>query len=314
MSCEPESVEERIAHRLLEAILDQPFEKVCPSSKPGKVVDLRSRPTAPPRVAEVKRLVSQELLALENAFQGSSRAFDSDSLNQRWFIAIEARTLRDVLVPLPVFDEPNEADVAFWEAAGFNIPSAEEQRSAFLAKHPRTWRPVPPLQTLARDLEPDLKILEDDGISNTRGAEPSSGEANTALMRIARRTQNAICMSHPPGHDERPGIELTLARGGVRTERGAAIVGRIDAWLQSDLSANLLESLRAEPDSERHAVLVIDPASEPEAWTSGTDRAHLKPTDVLDLPDGIDVLWFILEEDSFRFAPGEGWTAHKTPP
>jgi hypothetical protein len=154
-------------------------------------------------------------------------------------------------------------------------------------------------------------VLEEHGHATARGLHyyGQPPELATAVVEITRRTGGAMCLRREPLGDDRPGIDIVLGSSYLRTEHANTIVARVDLWLRSDWSENLLTSLGNEPPgAERHAVLVFDAETEPEYHSAVEQGTAFCPTVHLDMPEAIDVLWFILGPIAARFAPSEGWT------
>lgn len=262
---------------------------------------------------EVKELMTESYKDLSAAFR-SSEHFDSEVLSGRWIVAIERQTLDSRLPPMPDFSEDDPQAIAQLALYGFTVKTKAEKQAEWRARHPGPARPGPRLRRLGRDLEPHLAVLEEARIGCTRGAEAHSLELRRALAAIGARTHDAICMRHAPLGIESPGIDIALADGSVRTGRADTIAARIELWLESSDSRNLRNSLLNEAGSTRHAVLVFDPRAEPEYQAAVEQGADFCPTLPIELPQGIDVLWFILGPVACWFTPSEGWESRRLPP
>ena len=162
---------------------------------------------------------------------------------------------------MPDFPEDDPAQIAALLADGFVVTPKAEREAGWAAQFAGQTRSTPRVQRLPTALEPHLLALERAGVRNTRGAQPGTPEERHALAQISRLTHGAICLAHVPV-DGRAGIELLLGYGYARTGLPDALAFRVQAWLDSDLSSNLRQSLWPE-FTTRHAVLVFDP-SEPE--------------------------------------------------
>ncbi|MGH9225745.1 MAG: hypothetical protein ACRD2W_18605 [Acidimicrobiales bacterium] len=184
------------------------------------------------------------------------------------------------------------------------------------ATHPGPRRVSTRLRDLAADLEPSLMVLERYGHTSTRGLHwlgqpPALAQA---ILTIAARTGGAMCVRHELFPGQRPGTDIALESTYLRTDCADTLVARLDLWLRSEASKNLRGSLANEPPgTERHAVLVFDAATEPEYRSAVELGTAFCPSQRVDLPDEIDVLWFILGPVAARFAASDGWTTSPMP-
>ncbi len=300
-----------MARALVESDLGRPLDRVTPIDQP--TVDYR---LADGSVGvEVKRITSEAYNELTAAFAGA-RHIDSELLTGRWTAMIERPTLSTTLQPLPKFAPDDEGTIESLQAAGFTVKRLAEREAEWRASHPGPRTQSPRLARLAEALEPHLAVMELHSLTSTHGVYPYGQPIDlaTAVVEIARLASGGLCHRHEPFTGQRPGVDLALSSGYTRTGRPDTVVGRIELWLDSDLSANLRDSLRNEPpDTVRHAVLVFDAATEPEhsaAQELGTD---FLPTAQLRLPPEIDVLWFVLGEVACRYERESGWRALEVP-
>lgn len=265
------------------------------------------------RSVEVKRITSEAYNDLRYAASRTDWSYDSLILSGRWTVMISQLTLSDILKPMPKFPADDPEASAEAEAFGFRLIPRHEREAEWRVSYPGPKRDTPRLKELGPDLERHLHVLEQHAIYSTRGAWPSEPDALQALRYIASRTGNAICLWHELIRDEKPGINLALASGYNRTERADTLVGRIELWLASKQSSNLRKSLANEPNTEHHAVLVFDRYTEPEHQTAIDQGIDFCPTQELQLPDEIDVLWFIIGPVACRFSTSLGWCAVPMP-
>jgi hypothetical protein len=112
-------------------------------------------------------------------------------------------------------------------------------------------------------------------------------------------------MSHAPLPEYPPGVELIFSYGYVR-EGLNALAHRINAWLASPLSNNLLESLSNGSWARRHAVLVFD-HSEPEYHTANEFGTDVVPEMPIAMPASVDELWCVLGSTTLRYTREGGW-------
>lgn len=305
---EPERATEMRARALLERVLGCRFERVPQSDVP--TVDYRSV-DEPPRSVEVKEITSHEYRDLTDAYD-ANQSFDSTLLTGRWLVAIEAPSLSQKLQPMPDFPADDSQLISGFAAIG-SVMLRADREDEWRNQHPVLRQPTVRLKHLARDIEQALRIVEADGIVNTRGAMPSCVEVTRALAEIQSRTAGAIGMRFSPSDGQSPGIDLALASGGTRTERADTMATRVQLWLDSDLSLNLRRSLANEIDTERHAVLVFDPRTEPEHQAAVEQGLSFLPTTALELPSEVDALWFILGPLACGYMATVGWQAFAMP-
>lgn len=308
---EPESDSELRARALLETEFGCALERI---KEDRKVPTVDYRTIDGSRSVEVKRITSEAYNELTGVASRTDWSYDSSILSGRWTVMIDRPTLSDILKPIPTFPADDPEASAEAEAFGLRLIPRHEREAEWRASHPGQKRSTPRLKRLGADLEQHLHILEQHAIYSTRGAWSFESDALRALHSIAARTDNALCLRRETIRDESPGIDLVLASGYIRTERADTLVGRIELWLASEQSSNLRESLANEPNTERHAVLVFDPYTEPEHQAAIDQGIDFCPTQNLLLPDEIDVLWFIIGPVAYCFSMSLGWRAVLIPP
>ncbi|MGW4214989.1 hypothetical protein ACWEIJ_43925 [Lentzea sp. NPDC004789] len=285
-----------------------------------RISETQDRPTADfhavhegrTALVEVKEITSsayRELVAVAARTQCSS---DSTVLTKRWTVFIDLPNNSTTLDPLPKFppDDPEDAAALSQHLPGWRIVTRSEREAEWRRSHPGPKHPpTPRLGKLPRDLETHLRALEEHDIGLAQGLSRLDGSTvAVAEQAIAVRTQNALCLAHPPIGEEKPGIDIVLASGYVRTGRADILVDRVELWLASEEhSKNLLDSLSTEPSAQRHAVLVFDYDTEPECRSAGEQGISFRPTRRLQLPEQIDVLWLILGPVACRYTAGNGW-------
>ncbi|HEY5182340.1 MAG TPA: hypothetical protein VIJ07_21635 [Dermatophilaceae bacterium] len=231
-------------------------------------------------------------MRLSDAFTRQAVSFDSERLTGRWSVIIDQPTLSTSLAPVPNFQYP------------------ADREAAWRAEHPGPRIPTPKLMQLGQDLEQHLVILEQHGLETTRGLSPYNQPQALAdtIRAIEQRTPGAWCLRRVPLPNERPGVDVVLGSSSIRTGRANTIVNRLDLWLHSDQSKNLLQSLCNERvGTQRYAVLVFDAQTEPEHKAAVEQGTMFCPTIDLHLPEPIDVLWFILGPIACRFTPADKW-------
>jgi len=297
-----EDAAELAARALLEREFGCPLIRIAPAAVP--TVDYRT--ADPARGVEVKQITSEAYRDLSAASR-TGRHWDSTILTGRWSVLVERPTLSTVLAPMPRFPDDDLDLIAHYEASGMRVQRKADREAEWRARHPGPRQATPRLKDLGRDVEAHLAVLEQVGISCTRGAWSVHEDVRRTLLFIAKRTGDAICMRHELLADQRPGVDAYLSSGYVRTERADTIVQRIELWVASDDSANLKTSLANEERGERHAVLVFDAHTEPEHETATKQGPAFRPAAEPSLPEEIDVLWFILGPIACSFSSADGW-------
>jgi hypothetical protein len=306
-----ETQEERQARRLIERELETELHWVTPSSVPTP--DYR---TQDGQVAVEVKLVTSEMHRELASVPLDECGLDSEVLTKRWTVMIDAPTLSTTLRPMPKFRRVDPELVNGLEADGFQVASAEARAEKWHADHPGPKRRAPRLKQLASDIEPHLKVLEEEGIFSNVGLYPYGQGQDFAktISFIAQHTNGGRCYGREAQGSQAPGIDVLRSSDFVRTGRPNTIVGRIDLWLGSDLGSNLKSSLANEPaGTDRHAVLVFDPLTEPEHHAAVEQGASFCPTTDLALPDCLDVLWFVLGPVACRYSAASGWEALQAP-
>lgn len=300
-----------VARRLLVSAYGTAFELIPETSSP--TADLCSLDGH--HVAEVKRVTSSSLRELHGATSSDDRTSrDVPELVRRWSVVLDATTNSDSLPPMPDFAEPSPEERVALEEAGFSVESKADREAEFLRSHPGPRRPTTRVKGLIDALIPLFKVLEAEGVSgNSHTWEPwfTTGEVADTQRRILELTGGAPVTSFDVV-EAPPGINLHLAWGSVRTERGDTIAGRIQTWLDSDLAVNLRDSLWITPGVTRHGVLVFDAASEPEFRSASTDPSFI-PSAPLTLPAEVDIMWAVFDHRALRFSPAGGWSASQIP-
>ncbi len=256
MGSDAESLD--LAGRLLSGALGTAFEKIPETSTP--TADLASVDGA--HIAEVKRVTSSSMRELGRATDDAVRTSrEIPELSRRWSVILEATTNSDSLPPMPTFAEPPPAQRAALENDGFKVATRAEREAEFHAQHPGSREPTVRVKGLIDALVPHFKILEANGVSGDSYSWNHlfrTDEVAIAQRAILALTGGTHVHSFEP--TEAPtGVDILLSWGYVRTERADTIAGRIQTWLDSDLAANLRDSLRpAVAGATRHAVLVFD--------------------------------------------------------
>lgn len=202
---------------------------------------------------EMKAVTSQELKEL----RGRRRWFDSTALAMHWTVLIDAPTMASKFAPMPDFPDVDPDTVAHLAADGLLVVPKAEREAQWRERFSGQKIAIPQLgKKEARQLERSLLVLEQGGISNTRGAVPATPEERDALNTIRRLTMDAICMAHPPLNG--PGIEIAVGVGYARVGDPDVLAFRTQEWLDSDLGLNLKLSLRQVKFARRHGVITFD--------------------------------------------------------
>lgn len=289
----------------LERILGVALRRVTPDKRPSAdyTFDCGHGRVA---AVEVKEVVSTDLRQLSAGHHRHETERTTDKLTLHWTVVLDGEIAAERLGPVPDFPSDDEEMIAAIEADGFKVTRRAERVAEFKRRRDEAPAPVK-IKGLIDDLIPDLKMLEDRGIRSTRGVMPDDEEGRVAWHRIAYRTRSAICL----GGEAKPeagmpsGVSISLAHGSLRTGRPDTVADRIEAWLESSKSINLINSLDRTEYSDRHAALVFD-QTEPELWSSAESRDFV-PSRGLNLPAGVDVLWAILGPRVLRYSMSEGW-------
>jgi hypothetical protein len=162
---------------------------------------------------------------------------------------------------------------------------------------------------ILRKLEPHFAVLEQNGIDRVGVLDEAivwpSAAARQAARSIAELTQGVTCHRREASPSSSPGIDLALGDYGTTTTHPDAFARRIQTWLDSEHATTLRTQLANELEgTERHAVLVFDPAVEP-----GTDISvsEFLPSVPLELPPEIDVAWFVVGAVACQYTASNGW-------
>lgn len=262
-------------------------------------------------VYEMKLVTPQEYEELRGA---RNRWYPSSKLTMRWSFLILAPTMDDKFRPVPDFPDDNPATIAAIEADGlFRVTRRAELEAEWQRQYAGRPLQIPRIgKREAKLLEGHLIVLEQGGITGTRGAVPRTRGERTALVEIRRLTRGAVCIadSAPPGGG---GIRFRVGWGSTRSGDPNVLAFRIQAWLDSPLGANLAHSLRQPRFTRRHGVLTFN-SSEPEYWSAMESGVAFIPTVGLSLPPEIDTLWCLIGRILLRFDPGLGWRAFDAEP
>jgi len=250
----------------------------------------------------------EELRAQRSPWHGSRQ------LAMHWSILLLAPTMDDKFRPMPDFPNDDTATIAAIEADGFFTVTRKEEREAEWRKRYSGAR-VPIARIGKREatlLAQYLLVLEQGGITGTRGAVPRTDEERRALAEVHRLTRGAICMARPapPGGG---GIRIRVGWGYTREGDPNVLAFRIQAWLDSPLGANLALSLRQSRFASRHGVLTFE-SSEPEYWSAAEAGLAFVPSVDLALPPEIDVLWCLIGSVLLRYEREQGWRSFESVP
>jgi hypothetical protein len=297
----------------LELQLGRSLRRLPEHSSGGPTHDLETIDGNEPCISiEVKEVVPGEFLATR-ARVTAHPGFDSKVLKMRWNVVVMEEGLDARLASTPNFPEdPDKVITDQWSSQGFTIMTKAEREEQWKQGHSLSKRPTIVIKNLAKDIEPYLDVLESAGVVQTRNyrtVEVGSEDfiaVHNAVEAISRRTNNSICMGRSPKDCRSPGIDLVFGYGGVRTGRADIVALRAQSWLDSELAANLKESLASSPVGERHAVLWF--SADPETDSAAARGDSFCPGTSLILPDCIDVVWIFLGPISLRY-DGE-WNAY----
>ena len=298
----PSEIEARLE---VEAFYGQPLERVAPDRRPSPDYALpvaESRPSG----FEVKELTSHDYKQLHAAMRKQPTTMEVPTLKRHWHVLLEANPLSNRLVAVPNFPEDDEERIALYAKEGLTVQRKADRIEEWKQRQVAGTSPVR-LKNLIVDLIEPLAVLEAHDIFETRSADPSTMEALRALHEVAARTNNAICLGHEahPNKGMSPGITINSGWGALRTENPNTLAERVQAWLDSELSSNLVDSLSREEYGERHGVLVFDPM-EPELETVRRDPRKYVPTNPIDLPPPLTHVWCILGPVVLRYS-SDGW-------
>jgi hypothetical protein len=300
-----ESPSEAEARSEIEAYYGQTLDRVQPDNRPSPDYALRVS-GSPPAGFEVKELTSHDYQQLHAAMDKQPTHMDVPTLLRRWDVMLEAKPWSERLVAVPDFPEDDEEQISFWAENGFVVQRRVDRVREWKQTQGARHAPVR-LKNLIADLIDPLRALEENQIFATRGADPETMEARRALQYVAARTNNAICLGHKP-HPEKgwpSGVHIVSGWGAERTENPNTLAERVQAWLDSELSSNMINSLARDEYGERHGVLVFDPM-EPEMETARRNPEGYLPTDPVDLPAPLTHIWCILGPVVLRYS-SLGW-------
>lgn len=301
-----EAASELEARRQLEHFYGHPLQRVVPDSKPSADYILPT-PGALPSAFEVKELASPDWKQLHAALDTQQRSLDVPSLTRSWHVLLETTTLASRLTAVPNFPEDDEEKIARFAAESWIVTRKADRVAEWKRQAAANNEPVR-LKNLLTDLIPHLETLEAHSVFATRGADYSHPDVRQALAAIAARTGDAICMGHEAHPDKGvpPGIQIACGYGQIRTENPDTIAERVQAWLDSELAKNMIQSLSRSEYGERHGVLVFD-SLEPELQTVLKDPVSYEPTVPLSLPVPLDALWCLLGPVVLRYSDADYW-------
>lgn len=289
--------------------LGRPLRRVEANPKHGPTPDLETDDGAPHFAFEVKELVPGEFLSTREQVQRDS-GLDSGVLRRRWSVIITEDTVSERLGSMPRFaPDPPEEEIERYAKVGFAVVRRRDRGAQWLEEHTLARRPQIRIKGLTRDIEPHLATLEALEITSTRGAW-STGTVDwalrdQALLSIARRTGDALCMAHDLFDGQTPGVDLHFGWGYTRTGRADVVAERVERWLHSPQARNLVESLTRSAADFRHAVLWLD--EDAERWSADEQGVQFVPSRPFSLPTGIDVLWLFVGSVVLRY--DGSWTA-----
>jgi hypothetical protein len=236
-----------------------------------------------------------------------SRWHGSRQLAMQWSILLRAPTMDDKFRPMPDFPEDDAATITAIEADGvFRVTRKEEREAEWTARYSGSRVPIARIRKReAKLLEQNLLVLEQAGLTDTRGAVRLRDEERRAIAEVHRLTRGAICMARPapPGGG---GIRIKVGWGYIRENDPNVLAFRVQRWLDSPLGANLAYSLRQSRFARRHGVLTFE-SSEPEYWSAAEAGLAFVPTVHLTLPPEIDVLWCLIGPVLLCYDPEQGW-------
>lgn len=303
-----ESASERDARMRLERILGTRLRRIVPDDRPSPDYSFTT-PGGSLAAVEVKQVASPDWLHLKNGHSRHETDRETNELQMHWMVMLDAEIAAERLDRVPNFPDDDEEQIARAAEFGFETTRRAERVAAHERRrdeHPHPFQ----IRGMIDDLIPDLAALEARGIRTTRGELPIDTEGSQAWWRIARRTRGAICMASEAKPDDGlpAGVFLLTGYGYVRTGRPDTIVDRIDAWMSSKRSDNLVASLHRPEYAKGHAVLVFD-GLEPEWWSAQEADAYVLsrcPT----LPEQVDVLWALLGRQTLRYSKDSGWSGY----
>ena len=295
-----------IVKAIIEAQLGRVMHRVPQYSDDGPTPDLETRDGRAPSIAvEVKELVPAEFLET-NSQVSRDPGLKSKILTKRWRVVISEEPLSTRLAPMPKFPDDSPADLTEQlKLHGLHLVTQAAREEQWRLHHTLEKRPQVRISGLTMDIEPNLELLERLGISQTRNPELSRLNAADfraafeALCAIKRRTGDAICMAREPCQTEEPGIDLYFGYGLVRTADPNVVVKRVQMWLDSKQSANLIASLVRSGADQKHGALWL--STEAESESAAEQGIEFCPTLSLRFPPGLDVLWVFVTPLALRY-------------
>ena len=259
----------------LETKLGRPLGILGQCSSDGPTHDLETFAGELPVIAiEAKELVSGEFLATKSQV-GRMPSFKSDLLRLHWMVSFLEPSLGE------------SHDPKSWVKGTKSRVSILEPR------------------TLFQHLEPLLATLENFEIRKSRDRNMGTATSAEDQLTVSRARHlidarvGGVCLASNPTDAHPPGIDLAFSYGYVRTGISDKVVERIQTWLDSPLSENLIASLVRANADERHAALWLE--SDPETWSAEEQGTAFVPTVDLALPEAIDVLWAFLPPVAWRY-------------
>jgi len=264
-----------VMHNYLEEQLGRSLRRVDERSDSGPSHDFETLDDRSPiSVIEAKELVSADFLATRSQV-GRARSYESKILQLHWMVS---------------YSEP--ALGSWYDRRTWGHSERGKLAEVSLGK-------------LFTTIEQHLQVLENFGITKSRSPEMGTAALSADVEAVvgARRAISAlvdgVCLGTNPTADHPPGIDVAFSYGYVRTGSPNAVVERIQSWLDSQRSENLLDSLRQASAEERHAALWL--ASDPEVDSASEQGLDFKPTVDLMMPELIDVLWAFVPPAVWRF-------------
>jgi hypothetical protein len=264
-----------IMHDHLEAQLGRSLRRLDERSHSGPSHDFETLDGVTPVIAiEAKELVSADFLATSSQV-GRARSYESKILQLHWMVSYSEPALG------------SSYDPKTWE---LSVRGKLAQIS---------------LGKLFAKLEKHLLVLEQFGVTKSRSRDLGTAALTADVQAVAEARfaisalVNGVCLGSNPNEDHPPGIDVAFSYSYVRTGFPDAVVERIQSWLDSPFSGNLLESLQRTSAGERHAALWL--ASDPEADSASEQGLDFKPTTHLAMPESIDILWAFVPPVVWRY-------------
>lgn len=255
---------------------------------------------------ELKELIEPSSLSVRAAvLKHGSR--DCPALSRRWSVVLNQETISTRIRPMPNFpDDPPESEESEWAEAGLRLVTRAEREAKHRASNNLSRRNEINVKGLMNILESRLPQLESQGIYATNQRSGLSHEQRHLLRGLP------LALSHEPfptseGKFESPGIDIQLGWTEIRTGRADDVGNLIEVWLQSDEAENLRQSVVK--GDVGHAILWLTGCAEEQSVVE--DGSAFLPSEPIELPSEVDVVWAFIGPRVLRYEGQSGWSTYE---